>query len=161
MRSTAHRALQVASAATVLVLAGCSAEPAVIDAARRTFHSYQEALVQADTRKLRRVLARESRVLVPHIPFERARDAKPLVILGAEQQPPRVLLAVSDPNDGDRETTFVLVKEDGDLRVDLVATTAFNHKKVAAANPGQQLSPRSLSVDELARIRSQQPESFR
>ena len=97
----------------------------------------------------------------PHIPFERTHGKKRLTVVSAEPQPPQILLAVEDPNDHGRRSTFVLVKEDGDLRLDLVATAAYNYEQVPAASPGPTFVPQALSPDEIARIRSQQPESFR
>jgi hypothetical protein len=150
-----------ASAIGVFALADGGGPDPVLEAARRAFGVYQNALFAGDRGRLREVLATGSRQVLPHIPFERARTQQRLTVVGAVTQPPQVLLTVEDPNQDGRRSTFVMVKEDGELRLDLVATTAYNHEERPAENPGPQIVPRELDPHEIARIRSRSPESFR
>lgn len=133
----------------------------MLEAARQTFETYQDSLFAGDRRRLREVLALGSRGVLPHIPFEHAQSQQRLTVVDAVAQPPEVLLSVEDPNQGGRECTYVLVKEDGELRLDLVATAAFNHEERPAQNPGLSFEPRDLDPAEIARIRSRSPQSFR
>jgi hypothetical protein len=145
----------------IAAAAGARRDDSIIEAARRAFDGYQDALFAADRQRLREALSAKSRELVPEIPFERVREKARLRVVDAVARPPQVLVAVEDPNQGGKECTFVLVREDGELRVDLVATTAYNHEERPAEQPGPRIAPRELSPDELARIRSLEPESFR
>ena len=138
-----------------------SRDEPILEAARQAFDVYQDALFAGDRHQLRQVLSARSREVVPHIPFERAQSQQRLTVVGAEARLPQILLSVEDPNQGGRKCTFVMVREDGELRLDLVATTAFNHEEQPAANPGPQFTPGQLDPAEIARIRSRRPESFR
>lgn len=132
-----------------------------MEAAQAVFERYQGALFAGDRDSLRDLLSVESRKLLPHLPLDRLRDKEPLVVVGGESEPPRVLLQVADPNRDHTSTTYVVVRERGRLVVDLIETTAFNHIERIDANAAPTFTPRDLSGDEIARIHSQYPAAFR
>ena len=150
-----------AGAIGIFAITDSDRDKPIVEAARQAFDAYQDALFSGDRRGLRRVLAASSREVVPHIPFERAQGQQRLTVVGAETRLPQVLLSVEDPNQGGRKSTYVLVKEDGELRLDLLATTAYNHEERPAAHPGPRFTPGELDPDQIAEIRSRRPGSFR
>ncbi len=137
----------------LLPLLGC-ADHHAFEQSQLVFARYQDALFAGDRAGLRAVLSRESRQLIPHLPMHRTTGKQRLVVVAHERRDPEILLTVRDPNSGDAERTFVLVREDGQLRVDLVATTAFNHERRFNPNGSVRIDPRRMTPDELARIPS-------
>jgi hypothetical protein len=142
-------ALALVASALLGAAAACGGDAAEA-AARAAFARYQDALFAGDRPALRAVLSVESRPVVPHLPLERAGGQQRLEVLRAERHDPELHLVVRDPNAGGAERTFVLVREDGEMRVDLVATTAFNHERRPNPGGGYALETRPLTPAELA-----------
>ena len=138
--------------AGLLPLTGCG-ESADVAAARVAFDRYQDCLFDRDVTGLRAVLSRESLQVIPHLPLDRLAGKQRLRVVGARARRPQVLLAVEDPNE-DRRTTIVMVREDGKLVVDLVATTAYNVVERPDPSGGFQLLPRDLKPADHARIQA-------
>jgi hypothetical protein len=159
MHPLARRALLLGLGLAACALSACT-ERAVIAGARAVFDSYQDALFAGDRDALRRVLSSESREVVDQIPCERARGKQRLRVVDAVFRSPEVILTVVDPNQGDRETRFVVVKERGELRLDLLASVAYSSEDVARPAGTPEFEPRELTEQELARIRSRYPAAF-
>ena len=155
-------AVGISAAALLLfsVSTGCADRSTEI-AARDVLARYQTALFEADRPALRRLLSSESRDLIERIPLERVEDKQPLEFLEARSNPPEVLVTVADPNDGGAEKKYVLVKEQGELRVDLLATTAYHSYDRPTVNNSPRFTSRDLPQEELARIRSRYATAFR
>lgn len=105
--------------------------------AEAVFAEFQAALLRGDAMAVRRLLARNSVEVADHLPYERIRTQAPVQVLGVRLNDGEIHVHVADPNQGGRRTRFVLVREDGALRVDLVATTAYNvdERHVPGAQP--------------------------
>ncbi len=134
------------------LLATSCAENAEVRPALEVFKHFQTALFQGDREALRRLVTRESKQVVPHLPLAAVASKKPLQVLRAERSGYRVHIEVSDPNEGGAHGWFVVAKENGKWVLDLVETTSFNHTLVEIGEPI--LVPRRLSPDEIDRIRS-------
>ncbi len=136
-------------------------EPSTVHAAGAVFDRFQDCLFAGDRDGLRDLLSAGSQEFLPHLPLERTQDKQRLEVVGADSHPPQVFLQVRDPNEDGAERTFVLVREDGRLVVDLMATTSLNH--VERPNPGGtvRVDPRQLTPEEMSRIRSLPPEAIR
>ena len=151
-RSTA---LTLAVALTWLA-AGCSSEPTREQAATAAFERFQDALFAGDRSALRHLLSSASREALSALPLQRVQGQQRLRVVGAERRDPEVLLAVLDPNQGDSRHTWVMVREDGRMRVDLIGSTAYNHT-VRPGEGGPRFEPRQLDRAELAKIRARWP----
>jgi len=155
-------ALSAALAAGLLLstTTGCEDRSAA-EKATAVFYRYQDALFAGDRKALRRLLSVESREIVAQLPLQRVRDKQRLEVIDTVVQRPEVLITVRDPNRNGAESHYVVVKERGELVLDLLATTAYNH--IERATPGgiPTFSPNSLPADEIARIRSRSAIAFR
>ena len=104
--------------------------------ARAVFDRYQDALFAGDRNELWGLLSRSSRPVLSQLPLERVGKRQPLVFVCATAQDPEVVIEMRDPNHDGREARLVLVREDGELLVDLLATTAFHHE-IRGRNPAR------------------------
>lgn len=135
------------------VLAAACADHADTDAAAHTFVAFQAALQRGDRAGCRELLTRESQQAVAELPWDAVRQQQPLVVLGTERSAGEYLVHVRDPNDGDRRSEFVVVREYGKLVVDLVATAGRHAEVVEAAGSADVLEPRELTPADFDRIR--------
>jgi len=148
--------------ALLLCATGCSEACAGEQAeAARVLAAFQDALFRGDRGELRRLCTEESRAVVGDLPLDAVAGRQPLKILGVRGERGEFLVDVEDPNEGNRRSCFVVVKEWGQLRVDLVATTRFNHVEHVVGDGAPVLEPRSLDPGEIERIRAEHPELFR
>jgi hypothetical protein len=141
------------------VVAGCSDDRSA--AARAAFERFQSALFAKDKAATRRMLTRESRAVVDHLPWDRLDERSPLDCLVVEESNGQFNVRVTDPNQDDRESIYVVVSEDSRLRVDLIRTTAFSHRNVALPGPATRLVPRELSQVEIEEIAAREASLFR
>ncbi|MFN8827683.1 MAG: hypothetical protein ACK501_22170 [Planctomycetota bacterium] len=143
----------------VFLLPACSDPAAPTRAATEVFASFQQALRTHDEDACRRLLTRESAAVIASLPFAEAAAQKPLRIDGTSPVGSAFHVQVTDPNHGDRRATFVVVREYGQLVVDLVASASANAEVVAldgAANADfhrEHVEPRELTPADLERIR--------
>jgi hypothetical protein len=124
-----------------------------VAAAQHTFVSFQTALQRGDRPACRDLLTRESQAALAELPWDRVRQQRPLVVLGSEGGAGEFLVHVRDPNDGDRRSEFVVVREYGRLVVDLVATAGRHAEVVETTGTAEQFVPRELTPADLDRIR--------
>jgi hypothetical protein len=138
------------------VTAACDGGAAAAEKeAVRTFEQFQQALVTGDQGACAHLLTRESQPAVAQMPWERLRHEKPLRILGTTREGFEYWIRVADPNQGDRESCYVVVREYGKLVVDLLATAAHNVTFVPHQGPPD-FQPTTLTPAELERVRRMQ-----
>lgn len=135
----------------LLALACSRADDAT--AATTAFAAFQAALQRGDQDGTRALLTRESQAAVAELPWHELRQRQPLVVLGAERSHGEFLVRVQDPNEGGRCSEFVVVREYGQLVVDLVATAGRHTEVVEAAGTAEQFEPRELTPADFDRIR--------
>ena len=133
---------------------GCSDGDAAANAAAvRTLASFQDALCKGDRKACSDLLTGESRAAVDELPWQDLASRQPLRVLGSERSGCEFLIRVEDPNDGDRRSDFVVVRENGRFVVDLVATAGRNAVVVEAAGAREEFVPRELTPADYDRIR--------
>lgn len=152
--------LSTAFLAVVILLPACSETAAETTAAVRTFEAFQEALFGADRPALRRLVTDSSRPAIDDLPFDDLESKEPLQVLGAERDGADFLVRVTDPNRGGEPGTYVVVRQGGRLRVDLLATTALHHEEVPYGD-GTELVPKALTPADIERARAANPEAFK
>ena len=124
------------------------------DEAAQVFAAFQDALFRQDPDGLRALLCRDARAVVPTLCSVDLAAVKPLVVQGVSKESYEYRVHVVDPNEDDRESFYVLAVEDGAMRVDLLTTTAYNHKSVAADAGTRRLVPQRLTPEQLAQIKA-------
>ena len=124
------------------------------DEAAQVFAAFQDALFRQDSDGLRALLCRDARAVVPTLCAIDLADKEPLVVQGVSKTSYEYRVHVVDPNQGDRESFYVLAVEDGDMRVDLLTTTAYNHETVAGAAGDRKFIPQRLTPEQLAQIKA-------
>ena len=135
------------------MLATACGRTADAEAAERTLAAFQAALQRGDQTACRDLLTRESQVAVADLPWHELARRQALIVLGTERSAGEYLVHVRDPNDGDRCSEFVVVREYGRLVVDLVATAGRHAEVVEAAGAPEQFVPRELTPADMDRIR--------
>ena len=78
----------------------------------RVFRTFQGALFRSETATIRRLLTRKSRRFAYTMARQDLTGRKPLQMLGTTKVRQQLRVHVRDPNCGDRESFFVLVRED-------------------------------------------------
>ncbi len=121
--------------------------------AERVFAAFQDALFGGDRRALAALLARDSLQALESLPLDRAKGKQRLVVTGVTPHPPEWHIAIRDPNEQGKSGTFVVVREEGRLVVDLVRTTAFHHERTVDASARRSLQPRALTAQDLEYVR--------
>lgn len=143
------------SLAMALVLLGSACGDDPTPAALATFEHFQDALFARDAAAARRLVTDESAAVVDAMPWDRVAKAERLVAVEATDERGCYHVAVRDPNRGGAPGTYVVVRENGRLVVDLVATAALCAEPGAtAATP--QLQPRELDFADQDAIRRYQ-----
>jgi hypothetical protein len=117
------------------LLAACSGEAARHAAAAAAFGAFQDAVFAGDRAALAAALTATSRRVLDDLPLDRVAGKERLTVIGCETAEPVVLVHARDPERGGRKATFVVVREAGRMRVDLVATAAW-HQVPVAPEPG-------------------------
>lgn len=133
------------------VAAGCANEDGRRgSAAMATVTAFESALRGGDRAELRRLVTEESRQAIEHLPLEAAAGKAALRVVDATVRDGDVLVRVRDPNAGAAESAFVVVKENGELRVDLVATAGLTARERALPGPRERVVSRPLTPAEQA-----------
>lgn len=142
------------------VLAACSEGSAADKAAIAAFDRFQAAMFGRDATALRTMVTEESREVIAQLPLDRLDGQEPLVAIGCEPQGAEQWITVRDPNQGDHRSTFVIVRENGRLVVDLLATAAHQAEYTPHHGP-QEVEPRQLTAEERERVRRMDPAALR
>ncbi len=161
MATVMARTISTALAILALVLQACSPAAAEEHRAVQVFRAFQAALFRGEVASIRPLLTRKSRQFARAIANQRLEGRQPLEVLGTSKVRHQLRVHVKDPNDGGRESFFVLVREDGRIRVDLLATTTYNKEERRRPGPREIVRQRRLSQREIARIRTMTPEVIR
>ncbi len=150
------RTVPLALVTLALIAQGCfrSAAAAEQQQAVEVFEAFQGALFGGETATIRRLLTRESRQFTAAIRRQPLAGRQPLEVLGTSKVRHQLRVYVKDPNDGGRESFFVLVREDGSIRVDMVATTAYNREEHRRPGPREIVRQKRLTQREIERIRA-------
>lgn len=135
-----------------LLGAGCGEDPGP-GAALAAFARFQDALLQRDESGCRAALTAESGAVLADVPWQRIAAQKPLRPLSATPCPDGYRVRVADPNAGDAEAEFVVVREYGRLVVDLVASAGLTARTVEADGAREEFVPRALTPADFDRIR--------
>lgn len=143
------------AAFALLLFPACAgdAEPA---AAAAAFTSFQAALQRGDRAACRDLLTEASAAALEGLPWARVQTQQPLTVLGAERGPGDFRVRIADPNQGDRQSHFVVVREYGRLVVDLIATAGLHTEVVEAAGSTDVMVPRELTPADYERIRQRE-----
>lgn len=135
-----------------MVLAGCSHDDGRA-AAIATVDALQTAMRAGDAAGCRRLVTDASVAAVACFPWRELRQRQRVEILGAAWQDAGCRVEVTDPNDGDRRGAFVVVREYGRYKVDLVATAGLTATFVEGQGAREVLEPRELTPADHDRIR--------
>jgi len=142
-----------------VLAAACADRDAPSRAATAAFSAFQQALRTHDEHGCRRLLTRESAVVIPSLPWDSAASSEPLCIDGVSTVGSAFHVHVRDPNQGGAPATFVVVREYGELVVDLVASAACNAVEVPSEGAAEadfrreEFEPRELTPADYDRIR--------
>lgn len=117
--------------------------------ARATFEEFQACLRAGDRPRVRSLLTQASREVVPHLPWATLASSKPLTVVSVRPDGASHLIHVRDPNEGNRESTYVVSREDGHHRIDLIRTAGFNHRNVALEGPAMRYTQKELEQHEI------------
>ncbi len=141
-----------------LIPQGCarSAAAAEEQQAEQVFRTFQGALFSSETATIRRLLTRKSRRFAHTLARQDLTGRQPLHILGTSRVRHQLRIHVKDPNDSGRESWFVLVREGGSIRVDLLATAAYNKEERWLPGPREVVRRRQkpLTQREIEKIRA-------
>ncbi|MEZ5967424.1 MAG: hypothetical protein R3F56_26540 [Planctomycetota bacterium] len=135
--------------ASVLILAGCG-EPGALTEAKDVVRTFEAAVRAGDRATARRIVTLESRPAVDAMPLVPSGKA-PLTVIDAVARPDGVHVQVRDPNLDDRAGAFVVVRENGALRVDLVASAGLTAREIPLPGARERTVVRPLSASERAR----------
>lgn len=126
------------------------------DRAMRAFTTFQQALQQGDAPACRALLTRESQPVVAELPWEDLAARAPLTVLGAARargNAEEYYVDVRDPNDGDALGRYVVVREYGQMVVDLVASAGLTARAVEVGSGEERFEPATLKPADYDRIR--------
>ena len=140
------------------VLASCSQDGDSQDASA-AFTAFQTALQQQDREACRKLLTVESQPALDSMPWDVIAESKPLKVLGATRQSRYSHLFridVADPNNDDAHGQFIVVREYGQMVVDLVASAGLTAKVVTSSGSQEQFEPVPLTPRDHDRIREYQ-----
>jgi hypothetical protein len=147
-------------AALACALASCGADADTL-AAASVFDTFQHAVQRGDAAACRPLLTEESAQALLAMPWGEIQKRQPLHVLGAERFQEGFRVQVQDPNEGGRASEFVVVRENGRLVVDLVATAGLHAEPREAVGSRETTVPRELTPADRDRIRqfelAQQP----
>ena len=159
------RTVPLALVTLALIAQSCSRSAAAAEQqqAVEVFEAFQGALFGGETATIRRLLTRESRPFAAAIQRQPLVGRQPLKVLGTSKVRHQLRVHVRDPNDSGRESFFVLVREDGRIRVDMVATTAYNKEEHRRPGPREIVRRRQkpLTQREIERILAMTKEVIR
>ena len=163
-RTAEHRAMAPRNSLAIgalACLAACARDAGAADAVLATFARFQDALFARDVAALRALVTAESAPAIDAIPFDRVREQQPLQALCATDERGSWFVHVHDPNAGGpnaggrgcdtADGVYVVVRENGRLVVDLIATAAMHS---TPTGPGRtEVVPRELTPADVEQIR--------
>ena len=144
------------------VMTGCSEDNGTdkgVKEAIRAFSSFQTALQASERGNCRDLLTIDSREVLKDLPWQAIASQQPLEVVSAERphgDQPLYLINIRDPNNGNSEGQFIVVREYGRMVVDLIASAGLTAKIVEGAGSKQQFEPKRLSPKDQERARLHQ-----
>jgi len=136
----------------LLLPLGCSDDSGAANA-MRVVDEFQTALRAGDRSRCRALITEESATALPSIPWHEVRTRQPLRVLGAEPRNSGYLVQVADPNEGQRQSEFVVVREYGRVVVDLVASAGLTAEFTERPVENGAFEPRELTPADYDLIR--------
>ena len=139
----------------LILLAGCAHDEGP-GRAKSAFASFQRALQRGDGPACRALLTRESRPVVAELPWEDLAARAPLEIVGARRvrdNAEEYHVDVLDPNEDRKPGRYVVVREYGQLVVDLVASAGLTARAAEAGSGEERFEPAALTPADFDRIR--------
>ncbi len=130
----------------LLIFGACGGGPTADQIAASRLRAFQESLRAKDGMRLMGILTESSRRFVPAL-LRKTPGALPPVLLSAKREDSRIEALVRDPNPGATvsEGIYILAKEDGEWRIDLVATGGANSREKALPGPSTRIVPARIS----------------
>jgi len=144
----------VPSLVLALLATGCSDHAARKVAVQDAFASYQRSLLTGDRRGLSRILTRDSRPAIDQLPLAELGRKDPLEVVGVEGEKATWRVRVHDPNPGGTDGVYLVVRQDGEWRIDLLGSLAQNHAVVHGEGSGMQVVPADVDPREIDGIRA-------
>ncbi len=128
------------------LISACDQGPSASEIAKARLESFQDFLRTKNAIGLMGVLTESSRRFVPALLKKTPGKLAP-VLLSTKQDGTRIEALMKDPNPGAivSKGTYVLAKEDGEWRIDLVATAGANSHEVALPGNSTRIVPTRLS----------------
>jgi hypothetical protein len=148
-----RRRFLVAMGLLLVVAAACSDQQPARDAVA-AFERFQDALFTRDTAGLGRLVTGESSAAVAAMPWDRIAARQRLVPVEASDERGCFHVHVRDPNEDGARGTFVVVRENGRLVVDLVATAALHARATGPSRQHYEVEP--MTPADHDRMRAQQ-----
>lgn len=142
--------MRLVGVGVALLLPACHGDERAVRA-RALVSRFEQALRAGDRATLRQVVTCASRSAVDALPLEACASKAPLVVLDAVARPDGLHVRVRDPNQAGQAGAFVVVQENGELRVDLVASAGLTAREVPLPGPATRIVSRPLSPAERER----------
>lgn len=148
------KSVRLLAAAVSCSVVGCDAAPDDGERARGLVVAFERALHAGDRLALCDLVTFESRPAVDALTARSMAGKHPLRLLDTVERLDGLHVRVLDPNHGDRPGAFVVVRENGSLRIDLVATAGLDAQERALPGPATRTVVRPFSPAERARAAS-------
>jgi hypothetical protein len=139
-------------ATLALALCGAACSHDATPAARAAFDAFQEALFARDASAARALVTEASAPAVAEMPWDRLRERQRLVVEAVVDRRGWFHVDVRDPNAGGARGTYVVVRENGRMVVDLIATAEL-HATTTDRPAATDFLPRELSPEDYETVR--------
>ena len=145
------------------ILSGCGSGVSVEDLATARFAEFQTALFARDRATLKRIVCRDARAVVPDLCRAPLDGRLPLVVTGVSRNRHEYRVHVTDPNQkgAAKDSFYVLAKEDGQLRVDLLTTLSYHRPTTGPRVAQPSFAPGKLTPEQVRQARAALPPSDR
>jgi hypothetical protein len=147
--------ISIATAWTALwLVVSCDTGPSREDLAQERFEEFQTALLQRDQAALKYLVCSDARPAIPEMCQQDRSKQLALQVTGVSKRQYEYLVHVTDPNQSDQASHFVLTIEDGAMRVDLRATYWDHSVENRRFLAEERFVPQRLSPDQIKRARA-------
>jgi hypothetical protein len=135
-----------------LTLWGAACSDDATPAAHAAFDAFQAALFTRDAAAARALVTEASTPVVDEMPWDRLQQRQPLVVDAVVDRRGYFHVDVLDPNAGGARGTYVVVRENGRMVVDLIATAEL-HATPTDRPAAPDLLPRELTPADFEEVR--------
>lgn len=141
------------------LLSGCGEDVTAEYLAADRFAKFQTALFARDRAALKQLICRDARPAIPELCRADLDGRKPLIVTGITRNRHEYRVHVTDPNHqgAAKDSFYVLTKEDGHLRVDLLATFAYHRRSSGRGISKLSFVPGRLTPEQVERARATLP----